>query len=165
MVVVALVVLGVWSFTSPRTQETSAQTPTAPTAAASPVAASPVAEPPVAADPALEATPPEATAPAGPVKAPITVLNSTRITGLAAAVGSRFSAGGWQVNEPLPYRGTDVAVTTVFYTEGDPVQEEAANQLVAQFPDITGGPTVRFFDVAGVADPGLVVVVTGDWRP
>ena len=158
-VVVALVVLGVWSFTSPRTQETSAQTPAATAAPTS--SAAPSAE----ASPSLEATPSVPAPPAGPVRAPITVLNSTKITGLAADGGARFSAGGWQVDQTGSYGAADVAVTTVYFTEGDPVQQEAANQLMAQFPDLTGGPAPRFFDVPDAADPGLVVVVTGDWRP
>ncbi|SDX71508.1 LytR cell envelope-related transcriptional attenuator [Modestobacter sp. DSM 44400] len=156
-VVVALAVLGVWSFTSPRTEETSARTPAATGAPPSSAAA-----PAVEATPSAEATP---SVPAGPVRAPITVLNSTRITGLAADIGDQFSVGGWQVNEPGAYGAADVAITTVYYTAGNSVQQDAANQLREQFPDLAGGPAERFFDVPGVPDPGLVVVVTGDWRP
>jgi hypothetical protein len=158
-VVTALVVLGVWSFTSPRTEVLSAQSPTATSAPAS--SAAPVSDP----SPSAGAPPSESAPPAGPVRAPITVLNSTKIAGLAGKVGDQFSAGGWQVNQPGAYSAADVAVTTVFFAEGDPVQQEAANQLIAQFPDITGGPAPRFFDIPGMPDPGLVVIVTGDWRP
>jgi hypothetical protein len=157
-VVTALVVLGVWSFTSPRTEVTSARSPAASAPASSAAAVS---------DPASSAaaSPSRSAPPAGPVRAPITVLNSTKITGLAAAVGDQFSAGGWQVNQPGAYSAADVAVTTVFFAEGNPVQQEAANQLIAQFPNVTGGPAPRFFDIPGTPDPGLVVIVTGDWRP
>jgi hypothetical protein len=94
----------------------------------------------------------------------VTVLNSTRITGLAAAIAEKIAAGGWTTLEPATYDATDVAITTVFYTEGDPVQQAAAEQLVAQFPDVSG-PAPRFFEIPGVADPGLVVIATGNWQP
>jgi NADPH-dependent 2,4-dienoyl-CoA reductase/sulfur reductase-like enzyme len=99
------------------------------------------------------------------VRAPITVLNATKISGLAAAVGNQLSTGGWQVNQPGSYAAGDVALSTVYFTEGNAVQQEAANQLMAQFPGLTGGPAPRFFDVPGAPDPGLVVILTGDWRP
>jgi hypothetical protein len=158
-VVTALVVLGVWSFTSPRTEVTSARSPAATSAPAS--SATPASAP----APSAAASPSRSAPPAGPVRAPITVLNSTKVAGLAAAVGDQFSAGGWQLNQPGAYSASDVAVTTVFFTEGDPVQQEAANQLIAQFPKVTGGPAPRFFDIPGTPNPGLVVIVTGDWRP
>jgi LytR cell envelope-related transcriptional attenuator len=163
-VVVALVVLGVWSFTSPRTHETSAESPADVTATASP-------GPPVEAAPSVEATPSaaaepsQAPAPEATARAPITVLNATKVTGLAAAIGGRFADGGWEVNAPGAYSGTDIAVTTVFYTEGDAAQQQAAAELMAEFPDIVGGPAPRFFDIMGLDDPGLVVVATGDWQP
>jgi hypothetical protein len=102
--------------------------------------------------------------PPGPARAPVTVLNATKITGLAASVAERFAAGGWTTLEPDTIEAADVAITTVYYTEGDTVQQAAAEQLVAEFPDVTG-PAARFFEVPGVADPGLVVVLTGNWQP
>jgi hypothetical protein len=162
-VVVALVVLGVWSFTSPRTRETSAGSPadvSATATSAPPVEATPPAEATLSAE--VETSEP---APAGTARAPITVLNATKVTGLAASIGGRFSDGGWEVNEPGTYSGTDIAVTTVYYTEGDEAQQQAAAELMAEFPDIVGGPAARFFDIPGLDDPGLVVVATGDWRP
>jgi hypothetical protein len=162
VVVVALVVLGVWSFTSPAAEEASARNPVqSPVTSSAPAApATPEATAPEAAVPPVE----EAPAPAGPVRAPITVLNSTAINGLAGDVGDQFSAGGWEVAGTAGYPGSDVAATTVYYTEGDVQQEQAAAQLVEQFPDLVG-PAVRFFEVPGVASPGLVVVATGNWRP
>jgi hypothetical protein len=160
MVVVALVVLGVWTFTSPRAQEASSGsqagtaeqvTPTEPSAGAP-------------AAPSAEVAPSVPAAPPVPARAPVTVLNSTSVTGLAASIAEQIGAGGWETLEPGEYPGTDVAITTVYYTEGDAVQQAAAGQLVAQFPDIIG-PAVRFFEVPGVADPGLVVIATGNWQP
>jgi hypothetical protein len=102
--------------------------------------------------------------PVGPVRAPITVLNSTSINGLAGDIGSQFTAGGWQVTSTGKSPVKDVATTTVYFTEGDAVQEQAAVQLIAQFPDITG-PVPRYFELPGVPTPGLVVVATGNWKP
>jgi hypothetical protein len=160
VVVIALVVLGVWSFTSPGTSEVAAQTP-----AASAPASDAVPAPPALPSPAPVVTA-AAPAPAAPVKAPITVLNSTRITGLAATIGDQLTAGGWQVLDTGAYTGDDIAATTVYYTAGNAEQQQAATQLVEQFgPDLVSGPVERFFDVPGSADPGLVVVATGNWRP
>ncbi|GAB3357943.1 LytR C-terminal domain-containing protein [Modestobacter lapidis] len=161
MVIVSLVVLGVWSFTSPRTDEVSSGTPAE---ATEQVAAEPSADAPAEAAPPADVVPSAAAVPPGPVRAPVTVLNSTRITGLAASIAEQIGAGGWQTLEPATYEAADVAVTTVFYTEGDAVQQAAAEQLIAQFPDVIG-PAPRFFEVPGVPDPGLVVVATGNWQP
>jgi hypothetical protein len=102
--------------------------------------------------------------PAAPARAPVTVLNSTQISGLAGDIAAQFAAGGWVTREPVTGEAADVAITTVYYTEGAPEQEAAAAELVAQFPDLSG-PAPRFFEVPGVPDPGLVVVATGNWRP
>ncbi|WP_369132599.1 LytR C-terminal domain-containing protein [Modestobacter sp. I12A-02662] len=162
VVVVALVVLGVWSFSAPVTEETSVRTPaqSQATSSAPATSAAPEAAAPEAAVPPVEEVP----APVGPVRAPITVLNSTTINGLAGDVGDQFSAAGWEVRGTAAYTGSDVAVTTVYVTEGDVQQQQAAAQLIEQFPDLIG-PATRFFDVPGVVDPGLVVVATGNWRP
>jgi hypothetical protein len=159
MVVIAVGVLGFWSFTSPGTQEISAQTP-ASAAPASTAAATP--DPPVqdSVAPSAAVDP----APVGPVRAPIIVLNSTKINGLAGDIGNQFSSGGWEVTSTGPSPVEDVATTTVYFTEGDTVQEQAAAQLIEQFPDITG-PVPRYFELPGVPTPGLVVVATGNWKP
>ena len=105
-----------------------------------------------------------AAAPVGPVFAPITVLNSTSINGLAGDIGDAFTAAGWDVTGTGKSPVEDVATTTVYYTEGDTTQQQAAGQLAEQFPDVTG-PVARYFDVPGVPAPGLVVVATGNWQP
>ena len=157
-VVVAVGVLGFWSFTSPEAKETSAETPVTSAPVTTPAAVPPVED---TVDPTAEVTPP---APVGPVRAPITVLNSTKITGLAADIGDQFTAGGWEVAGTDASPVTDVATTTVYFTEGDTVQQQAATQLVEQFPDVTG-PVARYFEVPGQPTPGIVVVATGNWRP
>jgi uncharacterized protein (DUF169 family) len=92
------------------------------------------------------------------------VLNSTGINGLAADVGAAFTDGGWEVTGTGKSPVEDVATTTVYYTEGDPVQQQAATQLVEQFPDVSG-PAVRYFDLPEGTPATLVVVATGNWEP
>jgi hypothetical protein len=155
--VVAVGVLGFWSFTSPETQETSAQSPVISTA---PATSSPAV-------PTAETVAPEsevATAPAGPVRAPISVLNSTSINGLAGDIGDAFADAGWDITSTGPSPVEDVATTTVYFTEGDTAQQQAAVQLIEQFPDVSG-PVPRYFDLPDEPDPGLVVVATGNWQP
>ncbi|RBY96089.1 hypothetical protein DQ237_09350 [Blastococcus sp. TF02-8] len=157
MAVVALAVLGVYTVTQPEKAETSAQTP-APTTVAAP--AVPTAELPPLANEPISLEPEAATG----VKVPVTVLNATDVNGLAGKISSAVVAGGWESPGVGAYKGTPVATTTVFYTEGDEQQRQAATELVAQFPDLAG-PAARFFDVTDVPAPGLVIVATGNWKP
>jgi len=154
VVVIALVLLGFWSFQRPG-EESAAATPT-PTSSSAAATSTPAEQTTAA---------PTTTAPAGPVFAPVTVLNATDVDGLAGDIGSTLSAGGWEVRGEGAYPAQDVAVTTVFYTAGDATQQAAAATLQEQFPDIVGGPSERFFEVDGEPDPGVVVVATGSWQP
>jgi hypothetical protein len=159
MTIVALGVLGTYSVISPKTDDVAAQNPTVPTAA-------------TAVTPKTDALPALPTAPvevepivAAPVRVPVTVLNSTNITGLAAKIAASLGASGWEAPGIGAYKAGDVAASTVFFTEGDETQRQAAVQLVDQFPQLQG-PAPRFFELpADVAAPGLVVVATGDWQP
>jgi hypothetical protein len=99
------------------------------------------------------------------VRAPVTVLNATSTNGLAAKAAAAFAAGGWEAPGIGGYTAGDVAASTVFFTEGDETQRQAAVQLVDAFPQLQG-PAVRFFELpADITAPGLVVVLTGDWQP
>jgi hypothetical protein len=158
VVVVAVGVLGFWSFTSPNAEETAAQSPVPSTTASTTSAAAPPVQESVA--PSPEVVP----SAVGPVRAPITVLNSTNITGLAGDIGDQLTDGGWEVTGTDQSPVEDVATTTVYYTAGDTTQQQAATQLVEQFPDVSG-PVPRYFDVPDQPAPGLVVVATGNWRP
>ncbi len=158
--VVALGVLGVYSFTSPKTQEAASGGAAGTSAAAPPSGVADATLPPLDVEPA-----PVEQAPATPVRVPVTVLNATDVTGLAGRIAEQFQGGGWETPATGGYTGGDVPVTTVFFTEGDETQRQAAEQLVEQFPQITGGPTPRFFEVPDQPTPGLVVVVAGDWQP
>ena len=158
MAVVGLGVLGVYTWVSPTPQDAAAQSPavtsTAPTAA------------PTNELPALPTEPvivePTATV---PVRVPVTVLNATAVTGLAGKISTTVVGAGWESPGVGAYEGGDVAVTTVFFTEGDETQRQAALQLIEQFPQIAG-PAPRFFELpADVTAPGLVVVASGEWQP
>lgn len=166
MVVVALGVLGAYSFVSPHTKvaasHSSSTSAAADAAAAAAAAASDTAALPPLTNSAPIAAPPVA---AAPVRVPITVLNATTVNGLAGKAAKAFSAKGWQAPSVGAYKGGDIASSTVYFAQGDEKQRQAAVQLADQFPQLTG-PAPRFFQLpAGVSAPGLVVVLTGDWRP
>lgn len=86
---------------------------------------------------------------------PVTVLNNSRITGLADRSADRFRAGGWPVRATGNYRGGVVAETTVYYAPG---QLASAQRFARQF-DI---PRVRP-RFAGLPSTGMTVVVTRDY--
>jgi hypothetical protein len=161
---VAAVVAGVYTVATPGTEEAATKAPAPSSAAAS----APTSAPEVtAALPSLDTERSVAaeTAPATPVRVPVTVLNATDINGLAADVSNKIKAKGWQTADPNGYPKDDVAASTVFFTEGDEKQRQAALQLVEQFPQLTG-PAPRFFEVPAEVDaPGLVVVLAADWKP
>jgi hypothetical protein len=162
VVVVALVVLGVYSYTVPATPQAGPTTASTQPSAPAPVVPPTGALPPLSVDP----LPPVAGAAAGtPVRFPVTVLNATDLSGLAGDAARAFGAQGWEAGGVGQYEGPGVAVTTVFVTAGDEQQRQSALQLMEAFPGVVGGPADRFFDVPGVLEPGLVVVLTGEWRP
>jgi hypothetical protein len=113
----------------------------------------------------VQPLPPVDAAPATPVRVPVTVLNATPTSGLAAEVAAAFDAQGWSSAGVGTYEGGDVASTTVYFEAGNEAQRLSALQLMDAFPGITTGPAARFFDVPDVPDPGLVVVVTGELQP
>lgn len=96
------------------------------------------------------------TGPTAPL-APLTVLNASRLRGLADRAAADFRAQGWPVTTVANYSGL-VASTTVYF----PVhQEQVARRLAAQFAGITR-VLPRF---AGLPGSGLTVVVTRDYQP
>jgi hypothetical protein len=159
MTIVALGVLGVYTVVSPETAETSATSPAV-------ASAGPEVTPEVDALPDLPTAPLDVEPiVAAPVRVPVTVLNSTEITGLAAKIAETVVTGGWESPGVGAYTAGDVAASTVFYTPGDENQRQAAEQLKAQFPQLQG-PAERFFELPPeVTTPGLVVVAAGEWQP
>jgi hypothetical protein len=158
-VVVALVVLGAYSFMSPAAQE--AGSTSAPTTTSAPATVPPAtgALPPLSVEP----LPSVADVPTTEVRVPVTVLNATGVNGLAAQVAAQLGEQGWTSAGVGTYDGGDIAATTVFVTEGDEEQRQSAVQLLDAFPAVALGPTPRFFEVPGTADPGIVLVVAGEW--
>jgi hypothetical protein len=158
MAIVGLGVLGVYTVVSPPTEEAGAETPLV----ASTAPSAPSVEPlptlpsePIAVEPV----------PATPIRLPVTVLNATDINGLAGKISETVVGGGWESSGVGAYLGGDVPVTTVFFTEGDENQRQAAVQLIEMYPQITG-PAPRFFELPpDVPAPGLVVVAAGEWVP
>jgi LytR cell envelope-related transcriptional attenuator len=159
--VVALGVLGVYSFASPNTQQAASQSPATKSAGNAALGTVPGVSdlPPLSTVPA-----PTSTVANTPVRVPVMVLNSTDINGLAASIAGTIKGGGWQTLPVGAYKNKDVATTTVYFTQGDEKQRQAALQLIQQFPQLHG-PAARFFNVPPAAAGGLVVVATGDWKP
>ncbi|HVF21416.1 MAG TPA: LytR C-terminal domain-containing protein [Mycobacteriales bacterium] len=121
-----------------------------------------LAEPePTAVPPTLPSTPPEPTPEPTPEPAvaderpQLTVLNHSRISGLAKKAAADFTRGGWEVVEVGNTRYA-VAVTTVFFLPG---QEGAAAALREQFPAIRRSAP-RPAELPGA---GLTVVVTREY--
>ncbi|WP_116949584.1 LytR C-terminal domain-containing protein [Jiangella endophytica] len=126
-------------------------------------------EPPATEPPATD-TPPETEAPpteaptdepTAPVTAdpdirePLGVLNQTGEAGLEETASERFQEGGWEVAAMSEFTG-NVPETTVYVPEG---MEEAADALVAQFPEIGRVmPNVEPFN-----DTRLVIVLVDDY--
>jgi len=109
-----------------------------------------------------EPAPPTSPAPPSPAVMPVTVLNNSAVGGLAARVAAELEAGGWPIAELLNYSETQVRATTVFFSPGNAAEEAAAQALITQFPEITGGAKPRF---NGLDGSGLTVAAVGDWVP
>ena len=146
--------------TTPPTPGPSAPTPSpaVPTATpkALPLTSPPLTSPPLTtpapASPA--ASPPPAPAAVAPVL-PVTVLNNSRVAGLADRAASQLRADGWPTPVVGNFRGR-VARTTVYWAPG---QQASAVRLARQF--WVGRVAPRF---AGLPGRGLTLVVTRDYR-
>ncbi|RIQ22279.1 LytR C-terminal domain-containing protein [Jiangella rhizosphaerae] len=89
------------------------------------------------------------------VREPLGVLNQTSEAGLEERASERFQEGGWEVAAMSEFTG-NVPETTVYVPEG---MEEAADALVAQFPEIGRvRPNVEPFN-----DTRLVIVLADDY--
>ena len=131
--------------------------PASPTRAAPPT---PTPSPSATPEPSPSATPP---ATAAPVPSPtaaarpaITVLNNSRVSGLAAKAARDFQRGGWRIAGTGNLRGR-TPQTTVYYSPG---QQAAAAELRRQFPAVKA-MAPRYAGLPGAG--GLTVVVTRDY--
>ncbi|MDX6229984.1 MAG: hypothetical protein QOI76_3374 [Frankiales bacterium] len=139
--------------TSSPAQPTKTSAPAKPTAPTTKPTAKPTSKP--TAKPTAKPT----TAPPPPVavKAPLLVLNNSRIHGLAEVGKATFSKGGWTVVGTGNYTGR-LPETTVFYSPGF---NAAAQTLARQFPTITAIQPRP----AGVPGSALTVVLTRYFKP
>ena len=114
---------------------------------------SPAVSPSAAVPPAAE--PPATQTPAAAHKLPVTVLNNSRISHLAARVAADLRAKGWPVRKTGNFTGR-IKSTTIYYARG---QRAAAVTLARAFHQIQRVEP-RF---AGLPGHGLTLVVTRDW--
>ena len=132
----------------------------------SPASAGPIPAGSAPADPApddlTQTAPPSGAPVAGPASAapaarePLTVLNGSRVSGLADRAAADYRAGGWSVVIVDNYTG-QVPSTTVYYAPG---QEPVARRLAAQFVGIVR-VLPRF---TGLPGSGLTVILTRDYQ-
>ena len=109
----------------------------------------------VAAPPATEPPATQSAAPTAAALLPVTVLNNSRISHLAARVAADLRAHGWPVRKTGNFTGR-VRATTVYYAPG---QRASAERLARAFAQIRRVEP-RF---AGLPGHGLTLVVTRDW--
>jgi hypothetical protein len=89
-------------------------------------------------------------------KLPLTVLNNSTVTRLAAKAAERYVSAGWPVRLVGSFRGR-VSVTTVYFSPG---QQASALALKKAFPGIER-VRPRF---AGLPGSGLTVVLTRTYQ-
>ena len=131
----------------------------------------PSTSPPVAA-PAVPAPGPPKSAPSPPVSgesqeegdkngtsAQVRVYNNSTIRGLAARAGGDLTAAGWMVVAIGNYPCGTIPTTTVYYQEGTG-QRANAEAIGAQL----GMRVLPRFPGIANASPGLIVIVTKDYR-
>ncbi len=105
---------------------------------------------------APSAAPAVVTAPGQAPVVPVTVLNNSRIRGLAERAAVRFRAGGWPVPQVGNFSAGRIPVSTVYFAQG---QQASAARFARQFG--IGRVVPRF---PGLPGSGTTVVVTRDYR-
>ncbi|MFD1148829.1 LytR C-terminal domain-containing protein [Saccharothrix hoggarensis] len=99
--------------------------------------------------------PPVTTAP----KPPVRVYNNSTTQGLAAEATEDVEKAGWQVAEKGNYSQGLIPTTTVYFRPG--TDEEASARELAQ---IIGARVEPRFDGIQNAQPGIIVIVTNDYK-
>ena len=135
---------------APATPQVAAPAP-APTGAAEPAPAEP-------ARPAAGAASGGGGGPA--TRAPVRVYNNSLVKGLAARAQSDFEGAGWQVTAASNYSAGNIPTSTVYFRPG--TGEEAAAQELGQEFGLRVEPRFNGLDEAS---PGVIVIVTNDYRP
>ena len=149
---VALGIVGLaWTAAAPERVAAVAEQAASSLASPSPTSAPSAAAPRAAASPVL---PTPTVAP--PARRAVTVLNNSRVHGLAARSAEDFAAAGWPVAAVGNFRGR-IPVTTVYY---DPGLEPAAREFAGAFEGVA---RVRpRFD--SLPARGVVVVLTREFE-
>ena len=122
-----------------------------------PTTTSPSATPTVSPTPrrTVPVTEPSATAKPVVAKAPVTVLNNSRRSGLAHRAAAQVANGGWSIKYVGNFTGR-IAESTVYYAPG---QASVAQAFARQFSAVRR-VLPRF---QGLPGSGLTLVVTREW--
>jgi hypothetical protein len=148
----------------------SSSAPHSTTASATPTASSPATPStpatsggPTTAGPTTASPPPHTTpAPPPAARAPLTVLNNSKVHGLAERVADEARGKGWPVSLVGNFAGR-LPVTTIYFTPGDSGGEKAARQFASEFPAVDR--VLPRYDGLPPTPAGIVLVVTRDWLP
>jgi hypothetical protein len=84
------------------------------------------------------------------------VLNSTRVSGLAASAASKFQANGWSISDTGNYPGAEQNSTIVYYAANEKL---AAQRLASEFSKIDEVVEEKSLAAGGP----LHVVLGADW--
>ena len=90
---------------------------------------------------------------------PVRVLNNSTTTGLAADAAARLERSGWRDVSVGNYPQGIIPTTTVYYRPGT-AEQPAAQQIATAL----GARAQQRFDGLDVASPGVVLIVTSDFR-
>ncbi|MEU7813770.1 LytR C-terminal domain-containing protein, partial [Pseudonocardia sp. NPDC049154] len=90
---------------------------------------------------------------------PLRVYNNSTVEGLAARAASDFRNGGWTVTDTTGYPYGVIPSSTVYYRPG--TSEQASADRLAQEYGLRVEPR---FDGIQDASPGLIVIVTQDYK-
>lgn len=147
------------SVVAPTTPSVTAVSPSPPSSPLSPSSPAPTTAAPTSQLPATTPPPPPQTGRA-PVRGPLTVLNNSTIRGLGERAAAQARAKGWQVASVGNFAGV-LPATTVYYTPGDAAQQQAAERLRADLPQVAR--VLPRYEGLPPTPTGVVLVVTRDW--
>jgi LytR cell envelope-related transcriptional attenuator len=141
---------------SPITPGTSSTPSTSSTSSPAPTSGSPSPTATPSRPPARTTAAPRPAAP----RAPLTVLNNSKVNGLGERVADQARGKDWPIALVGNFAGR-IPVTTIYFTPGDAAGERAARQFAAEFPAVQR-VFPRYVGLPPTPD-GIVLVVTRDW--
>ncbi|XVS64923.1 LytR C-terminal domain-containing protein [Actinosynnema sp. CA-299493] len=153
------------SGTSDGSETSAAPTETEPTTAPSSDTSSATSPPAGTAAPTTtaNAAAPTTDTPPPPViavpKVPVRIYNNSTTQGLAKRASDEVESAGWQVAERGNYSQGTIWTTTVYFRPG--TDEEASARELARLLNARVEPR---FDGIQAAQPGIIVIVTNDYR-